>query len=239
MKLAIITGGSKGLGKALVDIYANAHWQVVEFSRSGNSQNHQTCDFSEPDSCTDTLNKTFKQLSNNCYSEIVLINNVGTLAPVGPLKSTQPKDWQQNIQINLNACVTTTGLFLKYFSKQDANIKIANISSGAAVKPFYGWSLYCATKSAIETFTSCIALETQNNKNLRIMTIRPGVIDTQMQQTIRDQDEANFTDVAHFNALKTDNKLQTPTIAAKKMIKLFSQSPLSGQVYDLNEVTLK
>ena len=82
---------------------------------------------------------------------------------------------------------------------------MVNISSGAAVKAFYGWSLYCAAKAGVEAFTACVALEQQQAKHpVMVYAIRPGVIDTEMQQQIRAQDKTRFAEIEKFKALKRD-----------------------------------
>ena len=115
MKLALITGGSKGLGKGLVDIYLGNGWEVREFSRSGDSVQHISCDFSDAEKSAAVLSNAFLALVAVQWTEIVLINNAGMLHPIGPVNMYEPKDWDTNLQVNINACVLTTGLFIQHF----------------------------------------------------------------------------------------------------------------------------
>jgi len=75
VKLAIVTGGSRGLGKALVERYLHQGWTVKEFSRSGRSENHIGCDFADAQQTSAVMNQTFAILSQQPWSQIVLINN--------------------------------------------------------------------------------------------------------------------------------------------------------------------
>ena len=235
MKLAIITGGSKGLGEALVSLYSENEWEVKELSRSGTTRHHIDCDFSNAIESASVINDTFIELSHHDWSEIILINNVGTLCPIGPINFDTPEEWHQNIQINFNSCVTTTGLFLKHFCKTTANRCIANISSGAAIKPYFGWSLYCASKAAMEAFTRCVALEQSLTTNpVAIFIINPGVIDTDMQSLIRSQDKTRFNDLDRFKRLKAEESLQTPAKVAKAVYSIIESSPVAGEKYDLS-----
>ena len=236
MKLALITGGSKGLGKALVETYLENGWQVREFSRSGATPHNIHCDFADPVASASVLYQTFTALCEENWSEIVLINNVGTLQPMGPIHLDQAEDWQQNIQINLNSCITATGLFLKCFTDPSAKRSIANISSGAAVKPYYGWSLYCTSKAAMEAFTSCIAVEQSHNPDpVTAFIINPGVIDTDMQDLIRSQEETRFKDISRFKQLKADNNLQSPQRVAKAIYSITHSMPKAGEKYNVQD----
>jgi benzil reductase ((S)-benzoin forming) len=235
VKLAIITGGSKGLGKALVQWYLQQGWTVKEFSRSGQSDTHIDCDFADAGQALAVMDQTFAQLSQQPWSQVVLINNAGTVKPIGPIETTIELAWQQNLQINLNASIAATGLAIKYFAKAQANVTVVNISSGAAVKPFYGWSVYCAAKAGVEAFTACVALEQQQAKHpVVVYAIRPGVIDTEMQQQIRAQDETRFAEIEKFKALKRDGQLATADETAAKIAAIIADSPPAGGVYDVH-----
>jgi benzil reductase ((S)-benzoin forming) len=239
VKLAIITGGSRGLGKALVQWYLQQGWTVKELSRSGQSENHIDCDFSDAKQTSAVMNQTFAELSQQPWSEILLINNAGTVNPTGPIETTIGLDWQQNLQINLNSLIVATGLFIKKFAKTRAIVTVVNISSGAAVTPFHGWSLYCAAKAGVEAFSACVAMEQQQARHpAKVYSIRPGVIDTEMQQQIRAQDQSQFAEIERFKALKRDGQLATADETAEKIADIIADSPQTGGVYDVNDYAL-
>jgi len=236
VKLAIITGGSRGLGKALVQWYLQDGWTVKEFSRSGQSELHIDCDFADATQAPAVMEETFAQLSQQSWSQVVLINNAGTLSPIGPIETTDELGWQQNLQINLIGTVTATGLFIKHFAKANTTAIVVNISSGAATKPYVGWSLYCAAKAGVEAFSACVALEQQQAKHpVTVYAIRPGIIDTEMQRQVRAQDQTGFAEVERFKSLKRDGLLATADEAAVKIIAIIADSPASGGVYDVNQ----
>ena len=236
MKLALITGGSKGLGKGLVDIYLENGWEVREFSRSGNSPQHISCDFSDAEKSAAVLNASFSSLRDKQWSEIILINNAGMLHPIGPIDMYEPRDWHTNLQVNINACVTATGLFIQHFANHAVPKQIANISSGAATTAYYGWSLYCASKAAMESFTACVAIEqAQYDNPVSAYIVIPGVIDTQMQDQIRAQDEKRFQQLNKFLQLKLDNQLQAPEKVAKAIYQITKSMPQGGQKYDVRD----
>ncbi|WP_143394827.1 SDR family NAD(P)-dependent oxidoreductase, partial [Flavobacterium psychrophilum] len=75
-------------------------------------------------------------------------------------------------------------------------------------KPYYGWSLYCASKAAIDMMTKAVAVEQETIKNrTKIIAIYPGVVDTDMQFQIRKSSLENFIDIQRFIDLKESNSL--------------------------------
>jgi benzil reductase ((S)-benzoin forming) len=236
VKLALITGGSRGLGKSLVQWYLRDGWTVKEFSRSGRSEVHIDCDISDGQQTLAVMGETFAQLSQKPWSRVVLINNAGALNPIGPIENTEELHWQQNVQINLTGTISATGLFIKYFGQAEGKATVVNISSGAAVTPFYGWSLYCAAKAGVEAFSACVALEQQQARHpVTVYVIRPGVIDTEMQQQIRLQTQQGFAEVEKFKALKRDGQLATADETAASIAAIIADFPESGGVYDVNQ----
>jgi len=236
VKLALITGGSRGLGKSLVQWYLRHGWTVKEFSRSGVSEIHIDCDFSDAKQSSAVMGETFAQLSRQPWSQVVLINNAGTLSPIGPIETTDELGWQQNLQINLIGTVMATGLFIKSFAKANTKATVVNISSGAAFKPYYGWSLYCAAKAGVEAFSACVALEQHQAKHpVAVFAIRPGVIDTEMQQQVRAQNQSGFAEVERFKALKRDGQLASAEDTAAKTAAIIADSPEPGGIYDVNQ----
>lgn len=237
MKLALITGGSKGLGAALVERYTLAGWQVREYSRSGVGAHHIDCDFAEQAQSTAILAQTFAELATHAWTQIVLINNVGTLDPMGPIELSEARAWQTHLQINLSACVTATGLFLQHFGSTSAQRLIVNISSGAATSAYHGWSLYCTSKAAIEAFTRCVALDqAESDHPTTVIAIRPGVIDTDMQGAIRAQDQAHFKEREKFSQLKADGHLLSPQASAEKVLAVIASKPKSGETVDVRDL---
>jgi len=98
-KLFIITGGSKGLGYALVNLYTEKGWKVKEISRTGKSVNTINCDLSDYNQSIICLNDLFKDLSNTIWEKVVLINNIGTLNPIGKIHNKSEMEWISNISI--------------------------------------------------------------------------------------------------------------------------------------------
>ncbi len=233
-KLVIITGGSKGLGYALSDFYSKKFWVVKELSRTGLSPNNVKTDLSNLEKSSESLNTLFEELSEIEWSRVVLINNIGILSPVGKIHDSKESDWISNININFTANVFVTGIFLKYFEAHSATKHIVNISSGVVKHPYHGWSLYCAGKSALESFSNCISLEQSTVSNGALtFIINPGKIDTQMQEEIRNSSFRDFPLVEKFKTFKNDGSLAQAEDVAGAIYKIIESSPENGGYYNV------
>ena len=89
-------------------------------------------------------------------------------------------------------------------------------ASGAGSSAYAGWSVYCASKAALDHHARAVALD--RTPGLRIASIAPGVIDTDMQAEIRATSDDRFPDRHRFEALKRDGKLRLPDDAARELV---------------------
>jgi NAD(P)-dependent dehydrogenase (short-subunit alcohol dehydrogenase family) len=94
--------------------------------------------------------------------------------------------------------------------------RIVHISSGAARNPYPGWSIYCATKAALDHHARAVVLD--NNRALRVSSVAPGVVDTDMQAEIRGTGLEHFPLREKFDDLKRNGQLSTPADAARKVL---------------------
>src|SRR5690606_5817181 len=123
-----------------------------------------------------------------------------------------------------------TSAFIRLSSTLQADKAVLNISSGAGRNPYEGWSSYCTSKAGLDMFTRCVAAEQQSeNYPVRVLSIAPGVIDTKMQQVIRDTKPEDFVHLNRFVELKQSGKLVSPGDAADKLLNaIFDVSLASG-----------
>src|SRR5690606_23678481 len=121
----------------------------------------------------------------------VLINNAGTVEPIGRSDSLHsPAAVIAAFALNVTAAVSLTAAFLQHTSSLGGERRILNISSGAGRNAMPGWGVYCATKAALDRYTEVLAAE--HPPDTRVVSLAPGVIDTAMQQTIRDSNSTDF-----------------------------------------------
>ena len=215
MKIAFITGGSKGLGRAFGQLLAGEGFTVHEFSRSGDGEGSIACDFADPIASARTVDAVLSRYAKDDCEDILLINNVGTLAPIGPVHDQEMDAVVANINVNFTGAVTVTALFARHFRMRSARKAIITISSGAARNGRHGWSLYSATKAGLEMFVTTFAKE-QQAETLPIQSIlyNPGVMETGMQTEIRSTDPTRFPERQRFIDLKAAGKLADPAQVA-------------------------
>ena len=240
MNLAIITGGSKGLGKALVRIYCQNNFNVINISRSNSCLEHVNLlgninmDLSKIKNFDNLSKNILKLIDNKLFKEIILINNAGTLGTITTNEEDIPQNIDYTVKLNLTAPLIITSIVTKLF--KNSKISVYNISSGAANKPYFGWSNYSATKSGLSLATKTIALEQENNSTFEIFNIIPGVIDTKMQKQIRDTNKEKFKQVERFINMKEEGLLLNPLDVALKIYNIKTMNYKSGHTINLKYI---
>ncbi len=236
MKLCIITGGSRGLGDSLCKQYQNNGYHVIEFSRSAPHKYSVQVDFVNPETSKQIASKVFDQINVHELQELIFINNAGTLNPIGPTSTKSQLAVLENININFVSAILIITELVAKFQFVDCKKIIANISSGAAMKGYYGWSLYCGAKAGIENFIRALALEQQAQPHPFLpINIDPGVIDTEMQSLIRETSVDDFAEVERFIKRKNDGQLVHPDKVSTAIIRILESDVLFGNLYNTSD----
>jgi len=241
-KIVIITGGSKGLGFGLVNTYHKNGYQVISISRSKIDKlyiaEQYQCDLSKSDTIENIVIEIFSHLDKNNTSHLTLINNAGDLGTVNTLDTISPSDISFTIQVNLIAPLILNSLFIKLSKGWDCKKQIFNISSGAAVKPYESWSMYCSSKAGVDMMTKVISKEQKDvNNGVSIVSIYPGVVDTDMQAQVRNTPKENFKSIQRFIDFYKHGDLLSPKEVAIKIYHLDVTGELkNGQIIDIRNV---
>jgi benzil reductase ((S)-benzoin forming) len=228
--LAIVTGGSRGLGAALCTKYLELGYHVVSFSRRGTEGHNVTVDLTDPDAAQMVFASSFSILAAGEYDEIVCINNAGVLTPIGPAAQKPVGDVTGNLNVNFVSQILFIRSFMEHFQGHSGKKTLVNISSGAALKGYYGWSLYCATKAGMENFIRALAMEQSREKYpIAAFSIDPHIMDTDMQNSIRRSSLEDFPDRLRFDAYKKEGALMAPSDVADIIIRLINGNPQGGE----------
>lgn len=188
--IILITGGATGIGFSLAEVFANAGNEVIICGRRENKlkeaknklpQIHtKVCDLSkekERESLYKWVNAHFKNLN-------ILINNAGIQRMVNLRKGTRDLfNGEDEIEINLTAPITLSAYFIPLLLKQ-REAAIINISSGLCFVPIAAMPVYCATKSAIHSFSLSLRHQLRDT-SIKVFEIIPPIVDTELDKGAR------------------------------------------------------
>ncbi len=228
MRLAIITGGSKGLGLALCSQFRELDFRVLEFSRGAPHDFSVHVDLSLPEDSRARIASAIAAFDTEALSELVVINNAATLEPIGPTSKQLRPALLANLNTNFTAAILGLTEIIAKFQSAPCRKVVVNISSGAAQKGYAGWSLYCAAKAGMEGFIGALAVEQEAERYPFVpINIDPGVIDTEMQALIRSSTASDFPDVDRFVRHKALGGLAAPATVAKAVLRILESRSLS------------
>lgn len=238
-KLYVVTGSSKGLGKALVSkLLEDVEVTVIGIARQNEASTdryiHVSLDLSDTDQLVNALGQIFP--SGN-YDELTLINNAGWIGEIAPFGKLDPKGILDIHRINVVAPAILMNAFASVYKQHSAKKTVINISSGAAGKAVDGWSGYCASKAALNQMTLVAQQEADLHQlGIRYLALSPGIIDTPMQENIRLASSENFSQLKKFQGFKSENQLSSPDDTADKVIFLLRNlDTMPGVLLDVRE----
>ncbi len=219
MKVYIITGTSKGLGKSLaLALLQNPQTIVYGYSRTQTIYEeryiHQTIDLSKEDAY---LHVNFPDLQS--ITSLVLINNAATIIPIGFVGALDSQALSQALILNFHTPIMLMNRFMNTYRNINGRKQIVNIGTGASTNPYAGWSVYCSAKAGLEMFTKVGSLEQKSEElPFEFYQIAPGVLDTEMQANIRETPEEMFPMKSKFLSLFENGHLKSADSAAKALI---------------------
>ena len=113
--------------------------------------------------------------------------------------------------------------FVEKFGERRGEHKIISISSGAGKKAIDGWFAYCSSKAATDMQIRVLNEDLRQNRyNIKARAIAPGIVDTEMQNTIRSQKVQNFSAVETFKDYYKNGDLRSPGFVANELIKVIN-----------------
>src|SRR5512132_3608842 len=178
-KRALVTGGTKGMGEAIVKRLRLAGATVMTTARSRSDELQSPELFIQSDISTpDGVDKVVKGVLARLGGVDILINNVGgSSAPSGGALALSNDDWQQTFNTNLFAAVRLDRAFLPSMLEQGSGV-IIHISSIQRTLPLYDATLaYAAAKAALSNYSKGLSNEVAP-KGVRVITVAPGFIET-------------------------------------------------------------
>ena len=240
----IITGTSRGLGAALARGALRADRRLVCLARSANPAlidaaaqarcqlDARTIDLADLDATARLIDEILAALPRDA-SRWVLVNNAGMVDPVARNQALDAATLAASVAVNLTAPMLITSHFLAATAGLATDRRVLHISSGAGRNPMAGWSVYCAVKAGLDMHARTVKLDNaQEAHPVRIASIAPGVIDTQMQATIRASDPAAFPQIERFHALKEQGQLATADDTAARLLNYLEREDFGAREID-------
>lgn len=243
--LTILTGASRGMGLAMAEQLLQPSGLLLCISRQQNPNlaalaaerqsplEQWTQDLAESAAAAQRLLNWLVAQPAGAWQSATLINNAGVLPAIVPLAEQNAGQLAQALRVGLEAPLLLTSVFLHATQIWAAQRKVLNISSGLGRHPMASQAAYCAAKAGMDHFTRCAALEEDLRPNgARLVSLAPGVIDTDMQVQMRCADAQAFPDHDRFVQLQAQGLLSSPNGAAARVLAWlarpdFGQTPVA------------
>jgi len=236
-KVAIITGASSGIGYATALALSKAGAKVAigarrtdrleelakKISADGGEVFYQKLDVTQRSDCENFA----KAVLDKWGSIDILVNNAG-LMPLSLFKSLKVDEWDRMIDVNIKGVLYCTASVILHMKEKKSG-HIVNLSSVAGRTVFPTGTVYCATKFAIAAFSEGLRQEFSARSNIRVTSIEPGVVSTELTDTITDESLKGFVE----NAKKME-ALQAKDIANAILYAVESPSHVN-----VNEVLIR
>ncbi len=241
--VVILTGASRGLGASLARTVLATGVHLVTIARgkdaelpaaviaAGARHTGIVADLSDDAGMALAGREVIQILAASSAARVLLINNAGSVEPVNMangLRDTAAIG--RALALNITAVISLTAAVLSALRDTVTDCRVLNISSGAGRNPTPGWTVYCATKAAIDIATRVLNAEQHTDPQrysarpddaptvrVKAVALAPGVIDTDMQHTIRSQAADRFPALDRFQALHADGHLTAPDVVAQRI----------------------
>ena len=244
--LTVLTGASRGMGLAMAQQLCRDNQSLLCISRGhsdeltalslqqGSQLQQWQADLAQPAAVAEKLAQWLETFTPNEFASASLINNAGVIGHLGPIDDASAEHLLQGIAVNLQAPILLSSVFLKHTRHWHLPRKLLNISSGLGRRPMAASALYCAGKAGLDHFTRCLALDEALQANpAMVVSLAPGVIDTDMQTDLRSAKGAGFPDQTMFVQMKSNGALTSPTEAAQRVL-AYLQRPDFGHSRNLS-----
>jgi len=229
-RLALVTGASRGIGRAVALDLARAGAHVVALARTqgaleelddeirklGCEATLVPCDLKD----AEALDRLGAAIHERWGKLDILVANAGVLGPITPLSHVEPQQWDDVLAVNVTANWRLVRSLDALLRASDAG-RAVFVSSGAAhradLRPY--WGPYAVTKAALDALARTYAAETATTSNVKVMVVNPGPLRTRMRATAMPGEDPET--------------LRTPEELATKLIALCRPDATeTGKLYD-------
>lgn len=245
--LTILTGASRGMGLATARQLLSPDRHLLCISRQVNDDlaaeartlgatlTQWSQDLADTTGAANRLQAFLESQPASTWTSATLINNAGVIPRIGPIDHCPPEELANALRVGLEAPMQLTAAFLRATNAWvqagwRGPRKVLNISSGLGRSAMAAQAPYCAAKAGMDHFTRCSALdEAQREHGARLVSLAPGVIDTDMQVQLRAGDPAAFPDRSRFVELQRQGQLTSPEAAAARLLAFLERADFGEQ----------
>ncbi len=229
-KVALVTGGGRGIGEAIAEAFSRAGARLVLAART--RQEVETvaarlrqasgpaialaCDVADPQQ----VERLMADAVTAFGPADVLVNSAGVYGPIGPFAETDLDGWTEAIRINLLGTVYCTRAVLPHMIRRRSG-KIINLSGGGAVGPFPRFSAYATSKAAVVRFTETVAEEVRAH-NVQVNAIAPGAVNTRLLDQVLEAGERAGADFLEKSRAQQASGGTSPAVGAELALHLAS-----------------
>lgn len=233
--LVFITGGSSGIGRAMIDTLPFPGAHVINFSRrAAPASEHVAVDLADPAAWQRVAEVFDTALKGFAGDRVVFVHAAGTLTPIRFAGEGDADAYQRNVLLNSAAPQVLGDALLRALRDLPARADLLFIGSGASKSVYEGWSGYCAGKAAVDQWTRTAGAEQERRGGRRrILCVAPGVVATAMQSEIRETAPNDFPEVSLFRTLHDDGVLREPAAVARELWALLDRELPNGSILDL------
>ena len=233
--LTILTGSSRGMGAAIAEQCLQTDRVLLCIARhtnptlarkaqaAGATLEQWTLDLADTQAAAARLEAWLRAMDGERFDSATLINNAAAITQLVPLEDADAAELATALRVGLEAPLLLSSAFLRATAQWRARrlgaCKVLNISSGLGRNAMASQASYCAIKAGMDHFSRAVALEEQAAPHgAKIVSLAPGVIDTDMQVQLRESDAAMFPDRVRFQKFKSEGMLDAPAVAAAKVL---------------------
>jgi benzil reductase ((S)-benzoin forming) len=216
-----VTGTSRGIGEAVARQLVDRGWQVLGVARrtpqlAAPGYRHLALDLADAAKASAAIERELgARLGEGKWQRIGLVNNAA-IAPARRVEGESAADLARALVVNVAMPLWLMG-FVARRRPKGAQVRVVNISSGAAHRAVPGLAAYCASKAALRLAGMTVASEME--EGYAIYSYEPGVVDTDMQRAAREAPADTFPSAAMFRQFHAEGRLAAPEVPAADVVK--------------------